>query len=294
MPTSQPIFFLSPYSCFIRGGLLFIYLFFSVITASAQSESTERAPFVTTPLEVVQRMLLLAKTGPGDVVFDLGSGDGRIPIAAATMGARGVGLELDPALVQLSQRLALEAGVAQRTEFRVQDVLQADLSSASVVTVFLLPSLMSRLMPKLMTELRPGARVVTHAFYFPSWKPDQMEQVAVQARHYGVGDSAQIMLWIVPMNLRGRYLAQDGFGQWQFTVHQNFQEIEIEGSLNGQPVQFESARLQGTQVRWQAEVMRDGQRVTVQFEAEALAQGGLQGRVLSEKSAQPFFAKRQP
>jgi len=271
-----------------------MYLFFSVGTASAQSESTERAPFVTTPLEVVQRMLLWAKTGPGDVVFDLGSGDGRIPIAAATMGARGVGLELDPALVQLSQRLALEAGVAQRTEFRVQDVLQADLSSANVVTVFLLPSLMSRLMPKLMTELRPGSRVVTHAFYFPSWKPDQMEQVAVQARHYGVGDSAQIMLWIVPMNVRGRYLAQDRFGQWQFTVHQNFQEIEIEGSLNGQPVQFQSARLQGTQVRWQAEVMRDGQRIPVQFEGEALDQGGLQGRVLSEKSAQPFFARRQP
>ena len=278
----------------MRGGLLFMYLFFSVGTASAQSESTERAPFVTTPLEVVQRMLLLAKTGPGDVVFDLGSGDGRIPIAAATMGARGVGLELDPALVQLSQRLALEAGVAQRTEFRVQDVLQADLSSANVVTVFLLPSLMSRLMPKLMTELRPGSRVVTHAFYFPSWKPDQMEQVAVQARHYGVGDSAQIMLWIVPMNVRGRYLAQDRFGQWQFTVHQNFQEIEIEGSLNGQPVQFQSARWQGTQVRWQAEVMRDGQRIPVQFEGEALDQGGLQGRVLSEKSAQPFFARRQP
>jgi len=278
----------------MRGGLLFMYLFFSVGTASAQSESTERAPFVTTPLEVVQRMLLLAKTGPGDVVFDLGSGDGRIPIAAATMGARGVGLELDPALVQLSQRLALEAGVAQRTEFRVQDVLQADLSSANVVTVFLLPSLMSRLMPKLMTELRPGSRVVTHAFYFPSWKPDQMEQVAVQARHYGVGDSAQIMLWIVPMNVRGRYLAQDRFGQWQFTVHQNFQEIEIEGSLNGQPVQFQSARLQGTQVRWQAEVMRDGQRIPVQFEGEALDQGGLQGRVLSEESAQPFFARRQP
>ena len=278
----------------MRGGLLFMYLFFSVGTASAQSESTERAPFVTTPLEVVQRMLLLAKTGPGDVVFDLGSGDGRIPIAAATMGARGVGLELDPALVQLSQRLALEAGVAQRTEFRVQDVLQSDLSSANVVTVFLLPSLMSRLMPKLMTELRPGSRVVTHAFYFPSWKPDQMEQVAVQARHYGVGDSAQIMLWIVPMNVRGRYLAQDRFGQWQFTVHQNFQEIEIEGSLNGQPVQFQSARLQGTQVRWQAEVMRDGQRIPVQFEGEALDQGGLQGRVLSEESAQPFFARRQP
>jgi len=278
----------------MRGGLLFMYLFFSVGTASAQSESTERAPFVTTPLEVVQRMLLLAKTGPGDVVFDLGSGDGRIPIAAATMGARGVGLELDPALVQLSQRLALEAGVAQRTEFRVQDVLQSDLSSANVVTVFLLPSLMSRLMPKLMTELRPGSRVVTHAFYFPSWKPDQMEQVAVQARHYGVGDSAQIMLWIVPMNVRGRYLAQDRFGQWQFTVHQNFQEIEIEGSLNGQPVQFQSARLQGTQVRWQAEVMRDGQRIPVQFEGEALDKGGLQGRVLSEESAQPFFARRQP
>ena len=219
--------------------------------ARAQQEGEVRAPFVTTPPEVVQRMLAIAGTGPGDTVYDLGSGDGRIPIAAAQRyGARGVGIELDADLVERSRQNAAAAGVAERTEFHVEDVLLADLSKASVVTIYLLPSLMARLAPRMLEELRPGTRVVTHAFVFPSWKPDRVEKVRVAGGSYGQAEESTVMLWVVPAQARGRYAAADAAGQWQLAVHQNFQQIEVEGTLGGQPLRIDAARLSGSAIEW--------------------------------------------
>ena len=127
-------------------------------------EGEQRPPFVTTPSDVVMRMLRLAGAGPGDLVADLGSGDGRIVIAAAReLGARGLGIELDPALVEKSRENAQAAGVADRVRFVQGDVLLADISQASVVTVYLLPQLMQKLQPRLLDELQPGSRIVSHA-----------------------------------------------------------------------------------------------------------------------------------
>ena len=214
--------------------------------APAQVDRGVTAPFVTTPPEVVHRMLTLAGTTPADLVVDLGSGDGRIVIAAAKQfGARGLGLELDPKLVAQSVENARVAGVADRTEFRVEDVLRADFSRATVVTVYLLPGLMAQLSPLFLDGLKPGARIVTHAFVFPSWQPDRMEKVRLAVPHPSQGDESSIYLWTVPANARGQWRAALPAVGWRMRIDQNFQEIEVEGEAEGAKLEITDAKLEG-------------------------------------------------
>jgi len=133
-------------------------------------------PDVRTPPEVVVEILRLARVGPDDVVYDLGSGDGRIVIVAARdFGARGVGIELDPGLVAESARNARRAGIAERTRFLQQDIFVADISEATVVTLYLSPDVNLRLRPKLLSQLKPGSRIVTHSFSMGDWAPTKTE-----------------------------------------------------------------------------------------------------------------------
>jgi cyclopropane fatty-acyl-phospholipid synthase-like methyltransferase len=130
-------------------------------------------------------MLRGAGVTANDVVYDLGSGDGRIVIAAAKeFGARGVGIELDAKLVQDSRDLAFKAGVSDRVTFLWQDIFEADLSPATVVTIYLFPEVNARLVPKLRRELRPGTRIVAHQFGLGDWKPDRWTQVQSTVRRH--------------------------------------------------------------------------------------------------------------
>lgn len=150
-------------------------------------------PYVVTPYEVVDEMLRLARVGPSDVVFDLGCGDGRIVIAAAERhGARGVGIDIDPRRIAEANAAARRAGVAERVRFTVQDLFETDFSTATVVTLYLFPELNAKLQPKLLADLKPGARIVSHQFGIPGWPAHDGAQVRV-------GDSAhQVFLWVVP------------------------------------------------------------------------------------------------
>ena len=215
------------------------------LAAHAQNPEEVRAPFVTTPDEVVERMLALAKTGPADRVMDLGSGDGRIVIAAAKRyGARGIGIEIDGKLVAVSRENAQRAGVADRVAFEEQDVLLADLSRATVVTLYLLPFLIDRLQPKLLDELPPGARIVSHSFPMKGWKPDRVEKVRVDATGPRQGGESTIFLWTVPAQARGFWRA----GDLSLRVHQNFQEIEVEATAGGRPLAITEAKLEGSTI----------------------------------------------
>ncbi|HXH06311.1 MAG TPA: class I SAM-dependent methyltransferase [Vicinamibacterales bacterium] len=147
-----------------------------------QQQQTLRAPdvvYVPTPHEVVDAMLKLAKVTSKDVVYDLGCGDGRIPIAAAkTYGARGVGIDIDPERIREANANAKEAGVTDKVRFINGDLFTADISEATVVTLYLLPSLNEKLIPKLKAELKPGTRIVSHQFDMGSgWPPDETQQI---------------------------------------------------------------------------------------------------------------------
>jgi precorrin-6B methylase 2 len=213
-------------------------------TATFPQDESSPAPFITTPDEVVERMLELAGTRPADLVMDLGSGDGRIVIAAAQkFGARGLGIELDGALVEKSRDNARRAGVAGRVSFMRGDVLAADLSQATVVTVYLLPGLIHRLQPR-FEQLRPGTRIVSHAFRMTGWAPDRAETMRISRPHPGQGDESTLYLWVVPAEVRGVW---KGTGS-EVTIHQNFQHIEIEGRLAGRTLQAPRAALRGREI----------------------------------------------
>jgi len=160
--------------------------------ARAQAPAKHKADvvYVPTPQPVVDAMLALAQVRKTDVVYDLGSGDGRIVITAAQKyGARGVGIEIDPQLVKQARANAAAAGVANRVRFVSQNLFDADVRSATVVTLYLLQSLNERLRPKLVRELSPGARVVSHVFNMgPEWPPERTEIV----------DRSRIYLWSLP------------------------------------------------------------------------------------------------
>jgi SAM-dependent methyltransferase len=161
-------------------------------TAAAQGPSTQPLDviYVPTPTEVVRQMLATSKVGPGDVVFDLGSGDGRIPIAAVRDfgAARGVGIELDPQRIAEARANAVAAGVSDRVEFLQQDLFVADLSGATVIAMYLLPAINARLQPKLR-GLKPGTRIVSHNYDMGNaWKP---------VRSFVV-DNSLIHFWTVP------------------------------------------------------------------------------------------------
>lgn len=164
---------------------------FSVDTIAAQDgpfENKKIVPFVPTPQEVVDKMIELAGVKAGDVVYDLGSGDGRIVITAAKKGARAVGFEIDGDLVKQSRENIRKAGLQDRAEIRQQDILTVDLSPASVVTMYLLPDVNMKLRPNVLSQLKPGSRVVSHAFDMGDWQPDKTERV----------EGRTVYLWIVP------------------------------------------------------------------------------------------------
>jgi SAM-dependent methyltransferase len=148
-----------------------------------------RAPdvhYVPTPQAVVDAMLAIANVTDRDVVYDLGCGDGRIPVTAAQrFGAKGIGIDIDPARISDARENAKLAGVTDRVTFLNQDLFTADIKDATVVTLYLLPSLNQRLMPKLKGELKPGTRIVSHAFDMgPSWPPEKTEMIDGKTIYY--------------------------------------------------------------------------------------------------------------
>ncbi len=146
-------------------------------------------PFVPTPERVVEKMLEVAKVGPKDVVYDLGSGDGRIVIAAAKKhGARAVGIDIDPERIKEARDNARRAGVSDRVEFRQEDLFKADFREATVVTMYLLTGVNQKLRPKLLAELKPGTRLFSHAFDMGDWKPTETYKVGTSTVYY----------WVVP------------------------------------------------------------------------------------------------
>jgi ribosomal protein L11 methylase PrmA len=158
----------------------------------AQAPAPNRTPdviYVPTPEQVVEAMLDVAKVTKNDVVYDLGCGDGRIVVTAAQkFGARGIGIDIDPARIEEANANARRAGVTDRVQFMLADLFTTDISQASVVTLYLLPSLNVKLMPKLMKELKPGTRIVSHAFDMGDWKPEQTLEV----------EGRTIYFWTIP------------------------------------------------------------------------------------------------
>jgi precorrin-6B methylase 2 len=231
----------------------------ALAASGAHAQDEWQVPFITTPEEVVERMLELAGTRADDLVVDLGSGDGRIVIIAARkFGARGLGIELDQRLVQKSRDNARAAGVADRVSLVQGDVLTADISKASVVTVYLLPGLIGQLQRRFTAELKPGTRIVSHAFGMAGWAPDRSVTIRLSKPHRGQGDESRLLLWIVPADVRGVWL---GDGR-RFAIEQNYQQIEVDGV---------AGRVSGNDISWgKFRGKIDGNRITGEIDGKPL------------------------
>jgi SAM-dependent methyltransferase len=170
-----------------------IVVLLSQCTVELTAQPAILAPYSPTPMDVVGRMLTLGSVGPRDVVYDLGCGDGRIVIEAARVfGARGVGIDIDPALIERAQANAKQAGVESLVTFRVQDAMTVDVSDATVVTLYLLAASNVKLRPILTKTLRPGARIVAHNYPIGDWEPDVVDTFTDAA-----GTTRTLFLWTV-------------------------------------------------------------------------------------------------
>ncbi len=207
-------------------------------------------PFVVTPPEIVERMLRMAEVGKGDHLIDLGSGDGRIVIAAAQRGATALGVDLDADLVRRASENAKRAGVAERARFEQRDLFETDLSRASVVAFYLLPEFNVKLLPRLLA-LKPGTRIVSHDGGIGEWPPDERLEMRVPEKAVGVGGLSRVELWVVPADARGRWVSevpQHG-GRWSFDIAQRFQELEVDVRAQGRDLLLRASRLRGAEIK---------------------------------------------
>ena len=259
-----------------------------VATSAAHAQQKDYQPhvgqqgkdvvWVPTPDEVVERMLAMAQTRPDDYVIDLGAGDGKIAIAAAKkFGARSLGIEYNADMAQHAQRNAQAAGVLGRAQILQGDIFATDFSQATVLTMYLLPSLNMKLRPQILT-MRPGTRVVAHAFNMEDWEPDEVSDV----------DGRRTFLWIVPASVAGRWTMElSGAGNSEkldFRLEQRYQKIEGAALLGPVEAGLREPKLSGSGISFayidNKGVRRDfsGRVAGGRMEGSFRADGGRDGR----------------
>jgi hypothetical protein len=224
---------------------------FALLGACVHAQTTDKAPFepvsgqegkdvvwVPTPPILVEKMLDLAKVTPADYVMDLGSGDGRNIIAAAKRGARALGVEYNPDMVNLSKRLAAKEGVSERAAFIEGDMFEADISQATVLALFLLPENLDRLVPKFL-DLQPGTRIVLNTFGINGWNADRVERAGE-----GCGNWCEALLYIVPAKVAGRWQLASGAVELQ----QRFQVLNGTWQAEGGNATITNGRMAGDRI----------------------------------------------
>ena len=238
------------------GALRAVTAAFAMLAASATGLAAQNGPrldviFVPTPPHVVDRMLELSGIRKGEFLIDLGCGDGRIPVSAAKKhGARGLCVDLDPQRIKEATANVANEKVGDVVEVRQQNLFETDLSKADVISMYLLTELNLRLRPKLL-DLKPGTRLVSHAFAMGDWVPDQHETLAPRYDVY---------LWIVPAKVEGRWSVQRGEKQFTVEFSQKYQMLTGTAQVDGKSVPVENGRLRGKEITFDVQV--DGQHGT--------------------------------
>lgn len=241
----MPTFIRQSYSAIYKTIVIGVFLSFS-LPLSAQDLDV---PYVPTPNEVVEKMLDIAQVQSDDYVIDLGSGDGRIVIAAAKRGASGHGIDLDPERIAEARKNARKEKVDDKVLFKEQDIFETDISEASVITMYLLPSVNKKLRPELLDELQPGTRVVSHSFDMGDWEPDR--EVTLSSEN--TSRTHTIYYWVIPAKVDGGWNWTVNGKDFTMEVDQQYQNITISLSdENGTSYDIQEKELEGDRISFRA------------------------------------------
>ena len=214
--------------------------------------------YVPTPQMVVDMMLRVAGVGPGDYLIDLGSGDGRVVIAAAARGARALGVDLDRHLLGVANEAAQRERLADRATFQEQNLFETDLSGATVITTYLLPDMNLKLRPKIL-RLRPGTRVVAHDYHMGDWQPDQRETLEVPEKKVGLVGVSYVYLWYVPAQVAGKWRTEIPVAgrptPFEFELEQQFQIVTGRATaIASRPTRLQTPRLRSDSLSFMVEL----------------------------------------
>jgi SAM-dependent methyltransferase len=236
-----------------RRGLLATLVAFA-LPAQAAEQPKDAGPYVPSPQSVVSDMLKLAEVGPKDFVIDLGSGDGRIVLTAAKVfGARGFGVEIKDELVKLSNDAAQRDGLADRVRFMKQDLFKTDISQATVLTMYLLPDTVNLLREKLIAELRPGTRVISHDYPLSGWIPERYVHMDLEDKVQISGvTTTLIYLYVVPANVVGTWRAnvpaELSREPLRLKLKQQYTRVSGKARIGAREVELEEVKLRGDQL----------------------------------------------
>lgn len=270
-----------------------------MVSCGSPAESIEApsgGPYVPTPQAVVDEMLNLARVGPDDFVMDLGSGDGRIVLTAAKRyRARGVGVDIDAELVNLSNTEARRQGVDTLAKFYRQDVLETRISDATVITLYLLPELMHALRDRILLQLKPGTRVVSHDFTFIEWVPDRKVMLELTEKYLKPGSwTSTVYLWVVPAKVEGRWqstVSDPASENFNFFLTQYFQQFEGNAFYGGESIVLQNRKLEGNRVSFVLPEVAAGRKVLREFSG-TVDGDTIHGEVVSQHGTARWTAKR--
>lgn len=256
-----------------------------VVPVFAPAAMARDVPYVQTPMAVVQKMLQMGRAAPGEIVYDLGSGDGRIVISAVHdfKVDKAVGIDIDPDRVVESWQNARAAGVAERATFIQQNIFEADFSEATILTMYLLNRVNMRLRPRILSEMKPGSRVVSHQFSMGDWEPDERAQVS----------GRNVYLWIVPARVQGTWRWMFDGQEFRVALTQQYQNLTgvMQAPGGGAPdVRLRQASVAGDRLRLTAHVAHDGGVSTMRLEGRVDG-GKLTGEISFDGRTSPAEAR---
>ena len=242
-------------------------------------------PYVPTPMKTVAKMLEMAKVKPSDIVYDLGSGDGRIVIAAVRdFGVRkAIGVDINPVRIREANENARKANVTNRVKFVEGDIFEFDFSEATVLTMYLLTEVNIRLRPRVLSILKPGTRVVSHDFDMAEWEPDDIASMD-SFRH--------VYLWIVPAKVGGSWEVSVGDAKYQLKLDQAFQRLTGELQLGGQTFPVSTGYLNGENIDFEGRVLEGNRGIAARYVGKVVGADAIEGVVELDKRKIPFKARR--
>lgn len=283
--------------------LLFISLFILPFKVAGQEPWYETeynmgydVPYVPTRYEVVDVMLKMANVSKDDIIYDLGCGDGRIVITAAEkIGAHGVGVDIDPQRIEESKENAVNAKVTDRVQFFQQDLFETDISDATVVALYLLSSVNLKLRPKLLRELKPGTRIVSHNYNMGEWQYEQMKEVNTNM------GSHTVYYWVVPANVSGtwEWTMLAGTGEKRYVLHleQEFQKVNGTVTAGASEIPIKEAKLSGDRLQFTIEQEVSGRTVPMKFDGHVSGnsiEGSVNSRFGLVANKSTWKAERDP